>query len=171
MTLNPAKGHAALRRGRVSLPGAEYFLTLCTDGRRAGLDKGIIAKSIIREMRVMETDGTLIIRCATIMPDHMHLFVVLGWRLSLGKTVQRLKAKTAAALGNEALAWEHDFFDHQLRTGDECLPLFLYIYLNPYRKNLCPSAQKWPWFVCRETDWEWLRDRLDQDLPPPEWLA
>ena len=171
MTLNPAKGHTALRSGRVSSPGAEYFLTICTDRRRAGLDKAVVAKSIIREMHAMEVDRTMAIRCATIMPDHIHLFIVLGPRLSVGKVVQRLKAKTAVALRNESLKWERDFFDHRLRLSEESLPLFLYIYLNPHRKNLCVSTQKWPWFMCRKTDWEWLQSWLDQNLPPPEWLA
>ena len=170
MTFDPARGHAALRRGIISTPEAEYFLTLCTNGRRTGLDGKPLAECVIGEMRAMEADSTWVIRCATIMPDHLHLFIILGQRLSLGKVVQRLKAKTAAALRNAGLAWEHAFFDHQLRVHDECRPLFLYIYLNPYRKELCMPDQQWPWFVCHEDDWVWLRDHMDRDYPPPEWL-
>lgn len=171
MTFDPAKGHAALRRGRVSTPNAEYFLTLCTHQRRKGLNERPLAEFVIREMRAMESDGTWVVRCATIMPDHLHLIATLGQRLSLGKAVQRLKAKTAAALRSAGLGWEHDFFDHQLRGHDDRRPLFLYIYLNPYRKQLCARDQQWPWLVCHEDDWKWLREYLDQDLPPPEWLA
>ncbi len=170
MTFGPARGHAALRRGRISTPHAEYFLTLCTDQRRKGLDKKPLAERVIAEMRAMEADSTWVIRCGTIMPDHLHLIAVLGLRLSLGKAVQRLKAKTAAPLRSAGLTWEHDFFDHQLRVHDECMPLFHYIYLNPYRKELCARDQQWPWFVCHEDDWTWLRDHLEQNLPPPEWL-
>jgi putative transposase len=171
MTWNQEKGHAALRRGRVSIVGAEYFLTLCIHDRRRGLDKASAAAKIIDEMRAMETDGAWIIRCATIMHDHLHLLIVLGARLSLGKAVQRLKARTAVTLQKSGLKWEHDFFDRQLRVNDGGLPLFLYIYLNPYRKNLCASNRQWPWFICSENDWVWLREHLDDQLPPPEWLV
>ena len=171
MTFKPTRGHAALRRGRASMPHAEYFLTLCTERRQQGLDKRVLAECVIREIRAMEADCTWVVRCATIMPDHLHLIAVLGIRLSLGQAVQRLKAKTATALRSASLAWEHGYFDRQLRMHDECLPLFLYIYLNPYRKYLCAGDQSWPWFICHENDWAWLQEYLARDLPPPEWLA
>lgn len=118
----------------------------------------------------MEADGTWIVRCATVMPDHLHLIVLLGRRLSLGKAVQRLKAKTAETLRSAGLGWERDFFDHRLRVEDDGRSLFLNIYLNPYRKQLCARDLPWPWIVCREDDWVWLRHDLERDLPPPEWL-
>ncbi len=170
MSFDPARGHAALRRGRISTPEAEYFVTLCTAQRHQGLDQRPLAECVIRELRAMEADGTWIVRCATVMPDHLHLIVLLGRRLSLGKAVQRLKAKTAETLRSAGLGWERDFFDHRLRVEDDCRSLFLYIYLNPYRKQLCARDLPWPWFVCGEDDWVWLRHDLERDLPPPEWL-
>jgi putative transposase len=112
MAFELTKGHAALRRDRISTPSAGYFLTLCTEARRTGLDEYLLAVSIVQEMRAMETEGTWVIRCGTIMPDHIHLFVMLGQRLSLGKSVQRLKAKTAITLRSAALKWGRGFFDH-----------------------------------------------------------
>ena len=119
----------------------------------------------------MEADCTWVIRCATIMPDHLHLIAVLGNRLSLGQAVQRLKAKTAAVLRCSGLEWERDFFDHRLRLHDERPSLFLYLFLNPYRKNICPGDQPWQWFLCQADDWRWFRDYLDRDMPSPEWLT
>src|SRR5437773_2017091 len=92
-------GHAALRRGRVSIPGAEYYLTICTDNRAAGLTEPGAGQSISETLRAMSADGTWRERCSTIMPDHVHLLVVLGERLTLGKAIARLKGKSAAALG------------------------------------------------------------------------
>jgi putative transposase len=105
MPRDPHKGHAALRRGRVSISGAEYFLTVCTDEWRIGLTAPIIAESILAEARAMAADATWALRCAVVMPDHFHLLVVLGSRLTLGKAVARLKAKTAKVLGTSEIKW------------------------------------------------------------------
>jgi len=114
-----------------------------------------IAPVILQGLRALEEDASWHLRCAVIMPDHVHLFMVLGERLSLGKCVARYKAKTAAALQQVTprLTWARSFYDHRVRSDEDCLPLILYIYLNPYRAGLCPPAKSWPWFHCAEDDW------------------
>ena len=169
--MDPARGHAALRRGRVSSPGAEYFLTICTDKRITGLTTASCAERILGEIQAMAADNVWSVRCAVIMPDHVHLLIELGPRLPLGKAVSRLKAKTSAVLREKGLAWERGFFDHRLRANDDVLDVFFYIYLNPYRASLCGLSEAWPWFHCHPDDWVWFRDYLTADRPPPEWLA
>jgi len=171
MPSDSTKGHAALRRGRVSTPNAAYFLTVCTNHRAAGLNELPIASRIVDEMRAMQIDGVWSVRCAVVMPDHLHLLFELGAKLSLGKAVSRLKAKTSAALRRSGLAWERGFFDRRLRAADDVLDVILYIYLNPYRAGLCERSKRWPWFHCHPDDWKWFRGYLDTDRPPPEWLA
>jgi len=126
---------------------------------------------VLGEMQSMEADQVWSVRCAVIMPDHVHLLIELGDRLSLEKAVSRLKAKTSAALRAAGITWERGFFDRRLRARDAALDVFLYVYLNPYRAGLTERAQRWPWFYCRPSDWEWFKSYLDEDRPPPEWLA
>jgi putative transposase len=171
MAFDPHHGHAALRRGRNSEPSSSYFLTVCTDNQKTGLIDADVSKVIWQEITLMETDGSWQLRCAVIMPDHVHLLIRLGGLLSLGQTIQRLKAKTSPALRGKDLKWEHDFFDRKLRSDEPLLPIFLYIYLNPYRAELCKTAEKWVDYRCCEDDWGWFRPLLDQDSPPPEWLT
>lgn len=169
---DPTKGHAALRRGRVSIPGAEYFLTVCTGQGRVGLPSPGVAEAILSEARAMDADNTWKLRCAVVMPEHIHLLAILGERLSLGKSIARLKSKTnpALRLRDPALEWERDFFDRHVRPDEDRIALFLYIYLNPFRAGLCPGNQLWPWFWCSEVDWAWFKDHLEADRPVPEWL-
>ena len=169
---NPYKGHAALRRGRTSVPGAEYFLTICTDQRRTGLATAVPATAILSEMRNMDADKSWQLRCALVMPNHVHLLMILGERLSLGKCVGRLKAKTLVFLrtASTELEWERGLFDRRIRSDEDRIGLFLYIFLNPYRAGLCARTDRWPWYYCREEDWTWFKDYLDADRPPPEWL-
>ncbi len=119
----------------------------------------------------MHTDTVWLLRCAVIMPDHVHLLIELGTKLSLEKAVSRLKVRTSAGLRAVGIVWERGFFDHRLRAGDAALDVFLYIYLNPYRAGLCARTERWPWFHCHSDDWTWFRVYLDSDRPPPEWLA
>ena len=118
----------------------------------------------------MVADGSWNVRCATVMSDHAHFLITLGERLTLGRTVQRLKAKTAARLREFGLKWERGFFDRQMRPEDDCLAVFLYIYLNPYRAGLIEAQETWPHYYCDPGDWSWFSSYLEADLPPPEWL-
>ena len=170
MALNPDRGHAALRRGRFSRAHAEYFLTICTEARHAGLTKPPVARAILDEIHAMSADGTWIVQSAVVMPDHLHLLIILRERLALTKAVQRLKARTSAGLRSADSSWERGFFDRQLRPEDDRLPVFLYIYLNPYQAGLLQESDKWPHYYCRSEVWAWFRDMLDADRPYPEWL-
>lgn len=169
---DPTKGHAALRRGRVSIPHAEYFLTVCTDQKRSGLTAPALATAILAEMRAMDADRTWQLRCTVVMPDHIHVLAILGERLTLGQSIGRLKSKTKPALRAVAasLDWERDFYDHHVRPDEDRLALFLYIFLNPYRASLCSPGDRWPWYFCREEDWHWFSGLLDANHPYPEWL-
>lgn len=118
----------------------------------------------------MSADTTWIARCAVVMPDHLHLLMVMGERLSLGQTVQRLKARSSHALRAEGLVWERDYFDRQIRPNDDRLAVFRYIYLNPYRPGLLSLSDKWAYYYCREEDWVWFRDYMQEERPYPEWL-
>lgn len=173
---DPTKGHAALRRGRVSLPHADYFLTLCTDEKRPGLTSPAVATAILTALRAMDADGTWRLRCAVVMPDHLHAVVILGERLTLGQSVGRLKSKTHPSLravaANSAafLAWERDFYDHHVRPDEDRLALFRYIFLNPDRAGLCATGDRWPWYYCCDDDWSWFKGELNTERPYPEWL-
>jgi REP element-mobilizing transposase RayT len=169
---NPMKGHAALRRGRVSIPHAEYFLTVCTEAKRPGLASPAVAPAILAEMRAMDADHTWQLRCAVVMPDHIHVLAILGERLTLGQSIGRLKTKTKPTLvtRDATLEWERDFYDHHVRPDEDRLAIFLYVFLNPYRAGQCARSELWPWYFCRDEDWQWFKNLLDSDCPHPEWL-
>jgi len=170
MTLDRGKGHAALRRGRFSKASAEYFLTLCTDGKRPGLATPEVSTAILGEMQAMAADGTWTLSCGVVMPDHLHMLIKPGERLPLEKAVQRLKAKTSADLRSERLAWERGFFDRLVRPNDDRLAVFRYIYLNPYRSALLAASDRYAHYYCHPEEWGWFRGLLHEERPVPEWL-
>lgn len=171
MTLDPSKGYRALRHGRHSQGGLEYFVTFCTEHRRPGLASELVAAGIIAEIQRMGIEGVWNMRCAVVMPDHVHLFFQLGEILTLGRTIARLKSKSIAQLKAGDLHWQEGYFEHRLRPEEDPLPIFIYIYLNPYKADLLPVNARWPWYLCRKEDMDWLASYLDQGLPEPAWLA
>jgi REP element-mobilizing transposase RayT len=164
------RGYSALRRGRFSAPGCVYFLTICTADRAEALTYQDVSAAVREEISRMSSDNVWHVRAFTLMPDHVHILAELGGSLSLSQTVARLKAKTGAALFARDAKWQVNYFDHRLAAGESVLPILLYVYLNPYRKQLIKPSERWPWFYCRETEWSWFKDRLNDDLPEPAWL-
>jgi REP element-mobilizing transposase RayT len=157
-----------LRRGRFSLPGANYFVTVCLEPRLPVL-AGATASSLLTEVRTMQSDAVWILRCATVMPDHVHLFFTLGSRLTLSQAIARLKSRTKALLSPSA-KWQENFYDHQFRSSDSAEATIRYIHQNPYRAGLVRSHESWPHFHCHPDDWSWFEPLTDSGEPFPEWL-
>jgi REP element-mobilizing transposase RayT len=171
MILDPSKGYRALRHGRFSKSGDEYFITFCTEQRQSGLTTEPIAGVIVTEIKQMETEAIWSLRCAVLMPDHIHLLIQLGNVLPLGKSIARLKSKSSIHLKTQKLRWQKGYYEHTMRTQEDRLPVFLYMYLNPYKANLLPVDCIWPWFICSAGDKAWFSDYLDKGLPEPTWMA
>jgi hypothetical protein len=68
------------------------------------------------------------------------------------------------------LKWQENYYDHHLRPREKLLPIFLYVFLNPYRAGLLRSNEKWPWYECSEDDWAWFGSLTNEACPFPEWL-
>lgn len=104
------------------------------------------------------------------MPDHVHLLVTLGERLSLGQCVGRLKAKTRFLLSTASLRWQGNYFEHRLKADEPIETVLRYMFLNPYRANLLKLAEAYPWFWLGSAETEWFRPQTNHDRPFPEWL-
>jgi putative transposase len=162
-------GPNALRRGRVSVPGANYFVTLCVEPRLPLLVESR-AREASRELHSLHDDGCWHLRCATVMPDHIHVFFTLGRVLMLSQVVARLKTKTQAGLRRLKADWQDNYYDHRLRPEDSVESTIRYIHLNPYRAGLITAQEQWPHFYCCQEDWSWYLTLADDGKPPAEWL-
>jgi hypothetical protein len=69
------------------------------------------------------------------------------------------------------LKWQKGFFDHRLRDGEDRLPVFLYIFLNPYRAGLTAQNASSPGYHCAADDWAWFEALTKEGCAFPEWLA
>ncbi|MBI5770062.1 MAG: transposase [Verrucomicrobia bacterium] len=164
------RGYGALRTGRWSQADADYFVTGCLQRPATGLTSEPLATMVQARLHELETSGYWKLRSSVLMPDHFHLLVTLGPQGNLSEAMRQFKGPLAPMLRKQGVSWQKNFYDHHLRNGDERLPTFLYIFLNPYRANLIPTGRKWPWYFCGPDDWEWFGRMTDESLPFPEWL-
>jgi len=153
--------------GRVSKPGALYFVTLCTEGRQHLLSNNETSERIFSQWETQSSEGDIELSCAVIMPDHLHVLFRLGTRLKLGRVIAKFKAK----LGRSVL-WQDDFYDHMLRSEESEEQFGFYVFMNPYNDKLLPFDRQWKyWKRWREAEYrfeELLRE--NGGIVPTQWL-
>lgn len=168
---DPRKGYGALRKGRHSSPEADYFLTVCLQRPSSVLTEEEVSQRCLMELRRLEKEQTMTLRCAVIMPDHLHLLITLGHTTSLSSIIRFFKGRLTPLLRRHGASWQQSFYDHCLHPEEDRLPVFLYIFLNPYRKKLVPVDRSWPGYYCVPEDWSWFGQLSKEDCPEPAWLA
>jgi len=167
--MNPQRGHRALRRGRVSAPGATYFITTCTKPASRSLCDPAIFETLQAEIALARQQAAFDVKILILMPDHLHLVLTTGSTLTLSQVLGRLKARVNRCI-RPRVVWQQTFFDRRLRPDDDRAALYRYIFLNPYRKYLCAIHEPWPYFWICDEESTWFSDLLDKDLPVPVWL-
>jgi REP element-mobilizing transposase RayT len=163
-------GYAALRRNRCSAPQAGYFLTFNLSERGTNRRLHEHYDSIRGEWLRLESDRLWTVRTMVVMPDHLHLLLVLGEAANLSATIRLFKGRLAPVLRERGMHWQDGYHDRKLRQSDDRLPVFLYIFLNPHRAGLVEAGGSWPAYYCCEEDWAWVGAMTNADLPMPGWL-
>lgn len=166
----PAHQHS-LRRGRHSQTNSRYFVTFCAQPTSPDLASPTTHQAFQETVNAMEADETISHTSYTLMPDHAHLLFLLGKRLSLARTIARLKSKTRQLTPTEPPIWQSGYYDHKLRNEEEAYPILHYIYMNPYKAKLISPSETWPHTHIHTRDWKWFQPLLNADCPYPEWLT
>jgi putative transposase len=160
-----------LRRHRVSMVGATYFVTACVLDRKPVLTLPAVASAVNDELRGCEASGHIQLLASALMPDHIHALLRLTGNLAVQRVLARIKAKTRAALAGADAQWQPNFFEHRLRPDEPLEPVVRYVFQNPYRKRLLTLDAKWPWFWQSAEIAAWFNPTINNGLPFPEWLA
>jgi REP element-mobilizing transposase RayT len=173
MNDRPQRKTDSLLVGRVSIPGARYFITICTKDKVSSLLKGSTEtpRSILKAWRQLHADEDIHFYCGTVIPNHIHLLFKLGTRLELSQVIIKFKKLTKQALQKIDLHWQRNYYDHRLR-GDTALEGFAkYTFLNPYRKELISVDQTYlHWHINKTYRPEFTEHLNQQGGPPLQWL-
>ena len=147
------KGHQQLRKGRKSIPGTYYSITLATYNRSPLLTTPGIPNIIYDSFNWLETDKQLKWICIMVMPDHIHAVFRLGNKKTLSQLVQSFRRFTANQI-NERLRrigtiWQANFYDHAIRCDESLNKIIRYCYENPVRKGLVERAEDYLHWRCK----------------------
>ena len=144
------RGHAALRRGRVSLPNQVYHLTTSTVARAPVFADPTAARVACACFVNPATLGDATMSAWVLMPDHAHWLLQLGEVEGLEALVSRLKGASArqvnATLGRHGAVWQKGFHDRALRSDEDMQVVARYIVANPLRSGLAERIGDYPYW-------------------------
>ncbi len=153
MPQKPNKGHSQLRKGRISIPGAYYSVTLATFGRKPLLTTPGTPDIIFQCFDWLESDERLEWLCIMIMPDHIHAVFRLGNKQTLSALIQSFKRFTAkqinVQLAQTGSVWQENYHDHGIRHDESLNKIICYCYENPVRKGLVEQPRDYPYWRCK----------------------
>ncbi len=137
-----------LLKGRVSLPGQIYHITICTDQRRPWFESLEYSRLVILQMRKMHEEKMLYSMAWVLMPDHLHWLLQLTGNNELSAVIKRFKGSAARALnkklGRSGSIWQRGFHDHALRHEEDIRQTARYIVANPLRAGIVESIGAYP---------------------------
>jgi len=76
------------------------------------------------------------------MPDHLHALLAFPPNKRMSDAISTWKGFHSKRHG---VIWQLNYFDHRIRSDGELDEKAAYIRQNPVAKNLCLSAEDWPW--------------------------
>lgn len=103
------------------------------------------------------------------MPDHVHLLLTLGPRLTVSQVVAKIKA--AITRQHSTMRWQLNFFEHRLRDVSSAEDFAFYIFMNPYMAGLCRLDETWGgWIDTPGIRWSFEDKLREGGFPQPKWL-
>lgn len=141
-----------MRKGRVSLPGQIYHVTVATMQRKPVFSDFDLACAAARTFTDRAVLGDASLLSWVLMPDHAHWLLQLGGD-ALPALVNRLKSASARqvnrARGKTGPVWARAYHDHAVRREEDVRTLAAYIIANPIRAGLVDRAGAYPlWDAC-----------------------
>ena len=139
--------YADLCKGRVSLPGQIYHLTLCTHERHPWFEDFQLARIVVGQMRRLQTEAQLESLAWTLMPDHLHWLVRLRSGLPMSASIRLFKGRSTFATRGACQGrrlWQRGFHDHAVRHEERVTEVARYIVANPLRAGLVNRLGDYP---------------------------
>jgi putative transposase len=101
-----------------------------------------VLRSYMREMKFKVHDFV-------VMPNHVHVLLTLGPKLTIEKAVQMMKGnfsyRAKKEFGYQGEIWQKGFSEVQVLSEDSFIRHQEYIDQNPVKKGLARSAEEYPY--------------------------
>jgi putative transposase len=167
------RGGAALAAEVVAIPQRHtrvpgtYFVTSRTWESRALFIHDEICQSFVAVLLHHRAEQAYTLHAFVLMPDHFHVLLTPDSDKTLERVVQYIKGGSAHRIGKERElqfpVWQRGFSDHRIRDAVDFETHLVYVNLNPVKRRLVLSAQKYRWSSASEI---WPMDQPPQRLKP-----
>ncbi len=141
-----------LRKGRHSVQGAIYAVTVVTHHRQALFRDAALAEIVRGQVHRSDLEGGSQTHAWVAMPDHLHWLFTLDHG-ELSACLRRFKSRSARAMnrarGQSGAIWQPGFYDHCLRHDEDLLIQARYILANPVRAGLVTDVREYPHWGCQ----------------------
>ena len=144
------------------VPGATYFFTVVTQGRRPIFSEPMAARWLGEAMREVRRARPFRTVAAALLPDHLHCLGTLPagdadfptrWRrIKEEFTRRRIAAghdqdavSTARAARGERGVWQRRYWEHLVRDENDLERHVDYLVYNPVKHGLAARPVDWPW--------------------------
>src|SRR5438067_1903462 len=135
------------RLDRIFVRTPIYFVTTCTNNRRAVLATRSVHTTFVRFAEQGMQRGAWL-GAYILMPDHFHAFVGFDdQKIQLAAWMKSLKNTLSKMLRFDGIPgphWQKGFFDHVLRSEESYEEKWHYVRENPVRAGLVTRRQDWP---------------------------
>ncbi|WP_111640224.1 REP-associated tyrosine transposase [Marinomonas shanghaiensis] len=140
-----------LRKGRLSEPNREYFITFNTLDKIPYFNDFSLAHLFCKQIEANQRHHKCTWLTWVLMPDHFHGLVKLEKHSStLPTIIGNLKGASAfnvnKHLKRSGKLWQPSFYDRALRAEEDRLHIARYIVANPLRKGLVKSVKDYPFW-------------------------
>lgn len=146
-----------------------FFVTTNTSMGRRLLQSERNATLLIDVLRSNVATGKFQLEDFVIMPDHLHLLLMLQGNVTIEKAMQLIKGGFSYRLkkefGYHGEVWQRGFSDVRIRDGQSFSQHRAYIVENPVKAGLVDSAELWPY--C----YSYLAKKKAQGLKPNSLLT
>ncbi len=107
-----------------------YFVTICTNHRKPFFKNTGLSNLVEDEIQKLSTIKGLKLDQFIIMPDHLHMIIVLDdCDLRLGEIVRRFKARISRQITEKI--WQPNYYEHVIRNEKALNKIRIYILNNP----------------------------------------
>ncbi len=149
----PTQGHSQLRKGRHSIPGAYYSITLSTLNREPILANSEVVNIIFESFDWLEAEKRIVWLCLMVMSDHVHAVFQLGNTHSLSSVIKSFKNFSSKQINiyleRSGSLWQGAYYDHGIRQDESLDTIMQYCYENPVRQGLVCAARDYPYWRCK----------------------
>ena len=129
-----------------------YFVTVCVAGKECALGRvvgrmvelGPLGSIVARHLRDLPGRLDVGVDCFVVMPNHIHVVLLLRGGTTLGRVVGAFKSGTAHEINGARDTpgrpfWQRGYFDHVVRNDADLDRVREYVVTNPIRWSLAAT--------------------------------